>query len=738
MRLSLRFWVCLLVSIALTACSPEFDYTPPGEDPTENPLDKDDDTPNDDDGSSTDDGKDDDDKNDGKNDGKGNGKDEDDDKEGGKDNDEDENEDADANDDDLMNDEAEDDDVGKDDNQDDGELGNDGGENDESGDDDSDDWSDDDWYSGDDGDDGDALNPTPNYNVTAWTGTMASDRGRDVVGSDSDIYHELNNFSHVVVVRYNGTSATVDSSNSDVISHIDGAHVTIDLSTNALSGVEIIAVGRTSDGSLKIYGEKKLKLSLYGVDITSKRGPAINSQCKKRIFVNLADGTTNRLTDCISYSDDAYTMPGVVGEDRKGALFTEGHIIVSGYGALVVAGKQKHAIVTDGYYYQRPGSTVVVTEAAKNGIHVKGDSDDNRGVHIAGGAVVASVASQAGKGIKSDLDVVVEGGTIEIKTSGNAYYDTSDQDTSSAAAIKSDTNIEINGGALNLSSSGTGGKGISADGALEFNGGTTNITTSGRRYEYSRDLTSSPKGIKVDGNIVVNSGYININVTGQSEGAEGMESKSTITFNGGETIVAAYDDGINASSAITINDGRIYTVGSNNDGMDSNGTITMNGGLVIGVGSNAPETGIDTDRSDQWKINGGTMIGFGGSMMASPSTASPQCMLVYNGLSATAGKKISILDSSSKPIVTFEYPLTKSGATLLVSTPAIVKNSTFTVVTDGTLSNYKDSWQGWFDGGSWSGGSTLNSFTPTSTITTIGTGGGGGGNWPGGGGNRPR
>lgn len=592
----------------------------------------------------------------------------------------------------------------------------------------------------------DGTRPAPNYDVAPWEGTAASDSSNDIVGTDTDIYHEVNNFTQLVVVRYNGSSANVTTTSADIKCYTEGAYVTIDMASNSVSGVEIIALGTTTDGSLKVYGDKKYKLSLYGVDITSKRGPVINSQCKKRVYLDLAEGTTNRLTDCSTYSDDAYTMPGAVSEDRKGALFAEGHLIVSGRGTLVVAGKQKHAIATDGYYYQRAGATVVVTETAKNAIQVKGDEEDNMGAHIAGGAIVARVASEAGKGIKSDLDIVIEGGIVDITTSGNACYDSSDADTSSAAGLKSDRNIIINGGTLNLSSSGSGGKGINADVDLTINGGDIRITTTGTRYEYNRNLTSSPKGIKVDGNIAVNGGIIDITVSGRSEGSEGMESKSTITFTGGETTVNAYDDGINATSAITINGGRIYTVGSNNDGMDSNGSITMNGGLVIGVGSNSPETGIDVDRSDMWKIHGGTMIGFGGSMMASPSTASTQCMLVYNGLSTTAGKVVSILDSTSAPIVSFEYPLSKSGATLLVSCPEIVKNSTFTVVSDGTLNSPADSWMGWLYGGTWSGGTTLTTFTPTSIITSIGSGGGGpggggggGGGWPGGpgGGDRP-
>ena len=582
----------------------------------------------------------------------------------------------------------------------------------------------------------------PNDDIDPWTGAVADDAAKDIVGSDKDLFVELNSFTNRVVVRFDGNSATVENSNSAIIAHISGAYVTIDFSTNNVDGVEIVAQGKSTDGGLKIYGEKKFKLTLAGLDIASKKGPAINSQCGKRVYLHLADGTTNRISDSATYTDDAYTLPGIYNEDRKGALFTEGHIILSGHGVLVAKGNYKHAIVTDGYYYQRPGSTVVVTAAAKNALHVKGDDEDGIGVWFAGGRFEATVASTAGKGVKSDLDIKVDGGKLDITTSGNAEYVSSESDTSSAAALKADGSVIINGGELEFLSTGSGGKGINADGGLTFNGGVTNIKTTGTQYKYSNSITSSPKGIRVDGAIVVNAGEINIEVTGKSEGSEGMESKSTITFNGGETKVNSYDDGINAKSDITIKGGKIYTYGTNNDGMDSNGSITMEGGLVIGVGSTSPETGVDVDNSSRWKINGGTMIGFGGSMMASPSTASAQCMLVYNGLSTTAGQVVTLLDSSDNVIVSFEYPLTRTGATLLLSCPEIVKDNTYKVWQGGTISNPAEEWLYWSVKGTVSGGSELNTFTPTSIITTVGTSagggpGGGGGGWPGGGGNRP-
>lgn len=584
--------------------------------------------------------------------------------------------------------------------------------------------------------------PEGDMSIARWEGQWAEDRAQDLVGEEKDFYFELNNFDTQLIVRFDGDTVVTECGNKAIKSYVDGAYLTLDM--RGVSGVEVVAMGRSDNGGLKIYSDNKYKLTLNGLDLASQRGPAINSQSKKRIYLHLVENTTNRLADCKTYVEDNYTAPGAVNEDRKGALFTEGNIILSGYGALVVSGRYKHAIVTDGCYYQRPGTTIAVTESAKNGIHVKGDSDDNIGVVIEGGAITVSISSTAGKAIKCDMDLVVNGGKLNLRTSGNATYDSEDKDTSSASCLKSDTNIYINGGDLELNSSGTGGKGISADANLVVDGGVVNISTTGGQYKYSNSLTSSPKGIRADGNITINGGYVNISVTGASEGSEGMESKAVLTFNGGETVINAYDDAINAASAIVVNNGKVYARATNNDGIDSNGAITLYGGLFIGVGSREPEGGIDIDNGTQFVINGGVAIGLGGSMMGTPSTASLQNSVVYGGLAASMGDKIAVLDSLNNTLLAFEIPSALSNSTLFFTTPDISNGATYTIMSGGSISGYSDTWQGYYEGGAWSGGTSLTTFTPSSVVTTIGNvgGGPGGPGGPGGGGgdrpNRPR
>lgn len=583
----------------------------------------------------------------------------------------------------------------------------------------------------------DGTAPEFDSTITQWDGEKAEDAHLDVVGTDADFYHEANTFTSTVTITYNGSSVSVESSNNQILHHISGAYATVDMQTNSVSGVEIVVKGKSEDGGLKIYGEKKYKLTLAGVELTSQKGPAINSQCKKRIYVHLQEGTTNCLTDVASYLDDTYYMDASADEDRKGCFFSEGNLVFSGAGTLVVAGKYKHGIVTDGYFWMRPGVTIAITEAAKNGIHVKGDSDDNIGVYIKGGLIYANLSSEAGKGIKCDLDVEVAGGKLCLNTSGNAIYESDENDTSSAAGIKTDGSIVISGGTHTLKSTGTGGKGLNADTDITISGGETTITTTGGKYTYTSSLTSSPKGAKADGNITISDGKLNISVTGKSDGSEGLESKGTMSISGGEVYVYAYDDAINAAKALNVTGGKVYAYASNNDGIDSNGTLIVSGGLVIASGTSAPEGGIDVDNSNNFKINGGIVISAGGSLQSIPSSGSSQRCVAYNGISVSKGKKIAVLDSSSKPILTFELPRTISNASFFFSCPNMVANGTYTISSGGTLSSCTDSWNGWYDGGTWSGGTQLTSFTSSNMITTIGSsnngpGGGGIGGGPGG------
>ena len=124
------------------------------------------------------------------------------------------------------------------------------------------------------------IQPTFDSTIYDYDGTLANDADKDIVGTDTDFYWEANTFSNIVNITYNGSTATVTSSNNKIITDTNGAYVTVDFQTNSVSNVEIVLNGSTTDGGLKIYGAKKFKLSLNGVSITSTKGPAITTSVR--------------------------------------------------------------------------------------------------------------------------------------------------------------------------------------------------------------------------------------------------------------------------------------------------------------------------------------------------------------------------------------------------------------------------------------------------------------------------
>src|SRR5574344_1561912 len=197
-----------------------------------------------------------------------------------------------------------------------------------------------------------ASDPT----ITLPTETTINANGSG--NSLDDDYLENSTFSTPVTITYSGTSAALSALPSGVTAVVDGANVTI---TSTIKNVYYTLSGTTTDGSFKIYSDKKFELIFNGVNITSKSGAEVNVQSSKTTFAVLTSGTTNYLADASSYSNVPTT------EDCKGTFFSEGQIVFSGTGKLSVQGNYKHAICSDDYVRMRHGSTVFVTGSVKDG-----------------------------------------------------------------------------------------------------------------------------------------------------------------------------------------------------------------------------------------------------------------------------------------------------------------------------------------------------------------------------------
>jgi hypothetical protein len=585
-----------------------------------------------------------------------------------------------------------------------------------------------------------------------------------------------------VSVVYNGDAALVNVAGNIaqyITASVSGAHVTItqsDAITNDLindgtfSEITYNLSGSSTDGSLILGGSAKCTVAVNGLELTNPNGAPINITNGKRVDFSVKKGSTNTLKDGEASTD-------------KGCLYCKGHLELKGKGVLNIYafGSKAHGIKS-GDYTEIKNCTVNILAATKDGISCNeyflmesgelnisnvGDDgiqcdldgeastgiqadhedEDTGNIYLEGGTITIAVTANAAKGINSEGDMMISGDetVITITTSGGGLWDSDKKKTKASACLGADGNMTISGGTLALTSTGAGGKGISADGTFTVNGGTTDIKTSGNAVgassngtltvvtssqqldRYNSDYKSSPKGIKVDGAIVINDGIIKVATTGA--GGEGIESKTSIDFNGGQTIVSSSDDGINASyntttngsGNLTVNGGYIYVISSGNDAMDSNGNFYVKGGFIYAVGTGSPEKSLDanTEQGKKLYITGGTLIAIGdleggssisgGTCKYTASWNKDSWYALYNGSTLAAAFKTPSStstnsgggggrpgwggSSSLKLIVyTSSTPALKSGITVTEGTSMLDSmvniGGTVSGGTDVSLSNY--------------------------------------------------
>lgn len=127
---------------------------------------------------------------------------------------------------------------------------------------------------------------------------------------------------------------------------------------------------------------------------------------------------------------------------------------------------------------------------------------------------------------------------------------------------------------------------------------------------------SSAKAIKAQGQALVLGGQLHITTT--KDGAEGLESKTSIEIAGGQHYFQCYDDCIGSSGIVKFSGGTTVCWSNGNDAVDSNygrsGAITLSGGNVFSYTTKgSPEEGLDCDNNSYILITGGIIFAAGGS-----------------------------------------------------------------------------------------------------------------------------
>ncbi len=493
-----------------------------------------------------------------------------------------------------------------------------------------------------------------------------------------------NNFSakETTSIRFTDGGAVIDGIVKGDTITAEGNNVLVKAYSK---GLVLKVSGKTESGSLRIYSDKKFELLLSDAQISNPEGAAINIQ-SGNCFVVLEG--ENTLSDGASAQ---YTKTN--DEDEKAVFFAEDDLRFSGKGSLnIVAanGKGKSCLASDDALFFRPGISLQLQAGASAGHGVKA----NDAIVVRGGVFNVQTEAKGKKAFTSDGIGDFAGGRITAITTGGVD-DSDATDLSGAACIKTDSILFIKGGELRLKSTGQGGKGISCDQDILIEGGDLYIITSGNMYgtssnnrpgkwggnsSSSTDNSVSPKGIKGDQNVTITGGNIYVRTSGTN--AEGIESKATLSFTGGNTAVSAYDDGLNASKAINVSGGRVFSASNGvGDGIDSNGSISVTGGVMIGIASTlGSEEGIDLENST-FTLSNATVISIGGGMGGGMGSR-------YDGhyvsasVSGEAGSCVALTDGQT-PLLVFRLPRTCNGAKLLMSAPSLSSGS-YTLVSNPT------------------------------------------------------
>jgi len=564
-------------------------------------------------------------------------------------------------------------------------------------------------------------NTGENWIVNGGENSTSTPVDVDFSQTDSDMFTERDNKtdyddSKAVTIQLNGTTATASSDSVK----ISGSTVQI------TEEATYVISGELTDGMLIVNAKETAKLQLVfnGVDVISKTSAALYILEADKVFVTLAEGTTNTLANGGSFV-------AIDDNNIDAALFSKQDLTLNGKGSLTVTSPAGHGIVckddlvvTDGTYTVNSSSHGLdandsvriananfTIDAGKDAIHCENTEDTAKGfIYISSGSIKAEAE---GDGIAASAYLQIEGGEIDLLIGGGAQNGdkassgnyggfmggghggmrpgssqssttTTDENSASMKGIKAVNSLLISGGTFKIDSADDS---VHSDVSVTINGGTF-------------ELASGDDAIHAEETLTITAGTFNI-----TESYEGLEALN-IDVKGGEFKIVASDDGLNAAGgtdssgttggrdgmfgggkhgmgggmssgngSIIISGGNLY-VKASGDGIDANGTLTISGGYTVVTGPTQGDTAtLDYDRSAM--ITGGTFIGTGASGMAQTFSDSEQGVIAVSVGNQSAGTKIVLKDKSGNIII--EHTPELNFAVVILSSPDIKKGETYTI-----------------------------------------------------------
>lgn len=555
--------------------------------------------------------------------------------------------------------------------------------------------------------------------------------------SDADMFTERDyeadyNDSSSVHIELDGSSVQADS---------DSVQISDSYITLTEEAVYVIS-GTLEDGMIIVGAPDtaKIQIVLSGADITSETSAPIYILEADKVFVTLAPGTENTLSNGGTYE-------AVDENNIDSVIFSKQDLTLNGSGSLTVSAPAGHGIVsnddlviTGGTYsitaashglkandsVRVTGETDLTLCTGKDGIHAENDEDAAKGfVYISDGGMQIEAE---GDGISAGAYMYIVNGTFDILAGGGSENGTKsssdswgefrgdpgggapgqrqqsggpgadmgtlsageeeDDNSTSMKGIKSTGKMLILNGSFSIDS---------ADDSIHSN---VSIAVQGGDFE----ISSGDDAFHADESLTVADGTIYI-----AECYEGLEALD-VAVQGGEITLTASDDGLNAAGGtdssgtaggrdgmfgggdmgrggmgeggMASSNGSITISGgtlyinASGDGIDANGSLTISGGYTVVTGPTQGDTAT-LDYDTMAVITGGTFIGTGASGMAQTFSDSEQGVIAVSVGEQSAGTEIRLEDADGNEVITCTPEL--SFAVVILSSPEIESGENYTI-----------------------------------------------------------
>lgn len=506
-----------------------------------------------------------------------------------------------------------------------------------------------------------------------------------------------------VSIRLEGDTASCDS---DAVS-VDGSTVTI-----TAKGVYILS--GELNGMVIVNADKKQKVQLVleGASIASETSAAIYVAQADKVFVTLAEGSENSLSNGGEFA-------AIDDNDIDAALFSKEDLTLNGSGALTVSSPAGHGIVSKDDLAITGGAYVIeaaghglsgkdsvrvldgsfTITAGKDGIRSKNSDDAEKGfIAIAGGEFTIT---SGGDGLSASGLMQIDGGGFTVTTGGgsaNAAAQTGgwgferDQGNFRVMSLNETETVDATSSATqekpaegsqdgqNGNQSGRSGKqGNQNDRQSGGFGGQTpdqwggfDGQTPGQRGGFDGQ-TPGQRGGSFSGQMPGQRGGFGgqggtASASDDSVSSKGVKAGAGLVINGGAFTLDTADDALHTNASATINGGS-FEIATGDDGVHADEDLVVNGCAMTIVksyegleGTNITINGGDiiiTSSDDGLNAAGGNdQSGFGGrGDMFGGSDAS----VTVNGGTLTVNAEGDGLDSNGT--------LTVNGGAVYVSGP---------------------------------------------------------------------